>query len=120
MSAQREHVTSMRPCLAAGVAALRTDEIHVCLCFNVLTSFQMSARANPTSLYDRAQRAAEQIRARTKTTPTIAVVLGSGLGGFADELNDATALAYNEIHGFAHATVEGHAGRLVIGQAGDV
>ena|ERR1043166_235117 len=80
----------------------------------------MSARANPTSLYDRAQRAAEQIRARTKTTPAIAVVLGSGLGAFADELVDATPVAYKEIHGFAQATVEGHAGRLVIGKAGEV
>src|SRR4051812_39067103 len=80
----------------------------------------MSARANPMSVYDRAQRAAEQIRSRTKTTPSVAVVLGSGLGAFADELIDSTAIAYNEISGFAHATVEGHAGRLVIGKAGAV
>jgi purine-nucleoside phosphorylase len=80
----------------------------------------MSARANPISLYDRAQRAAEQIRSRTKTTPSVAVVLGSGLGAFADELVDASAIPYQEIHGFAQATVEGHAGKLVIGKAGDV
>src|ERR1044071_7331447 len=80
----------------------------------------MSARANPTTLYDRAQRAAEQIRSRTKTAPLIAVVLGSGLGAFADELTESTSVAYHEIPGFAQATVEGHAGRLVIGKAGDV
>jgi purine-nucleoside phosphorylase len=80
----------------------------------------MSAKANPIGLFDRAQRAAEQIQSRTKTQPAIAVVLGSGLGAFADELTDSTAIAYREIHGFAQATVEGHAGKLVIGKAGEV
>jgi purine-nucleoside phosphorylase len=80
----------------------------------------MSARANPTTLYDRAQRAAEQIRARIGATPSVAVILGSGLGGFAEELNNSVAMPYKEIQGFSQATVEGHAGRLVIGQAGQV
>jgi len=80
----------------------------------------MSAKANPIGLFDRAQRAAEQILSRTKTQPAIAVVLGSGLGAFAEELTDSTAIAYKELHGFAHATVEGHAGKLVIGKAGNV
>src|SRR5256714_10276977 len=80
----------------------------------------MSARANPLTLYERAQRAAQFIHARTSTAPSVAIVLGSGLGAFADELSDATAIGYDEIPGFAHATVEGHAGRLVIGKAGDV
>jgi purine-nucleoside phosphorylase len=80
----------------------------------------MSAKANPISLFDRAQHAAEQILSRAKTQPAIAVVLGSGLGAFADELTDATAIAYKEIHGFSQATVEGHAGKLVIGKAGNV
>src|SRR2546430_16460903 len=80
----------------------------------------MSARANPLSLYERAQRAAQFIHSRTSTEPSVAIVLGSGLGAFADELNDATAIGYDEIPGFAHATVEGHAGRLVIGKAGNV
>jgi purine-nucleoside phosphorylase len=80
----------------------------------------MSAKLDSASQFDRAQRAAEQIRSRTRTTPTIAVVLGSGLGAFADELTGATGIAYKDIHGFAQATVEGHAGKLVIGNAGDV
>ena len=80
----------------------------------------MSARANPLTLYDRAQRAAEQIRSRTGARPSVAVVLGSGLGGFAEELSGSSSLPYREIHGFAQTTVEGHAGRLVIGQAGSV
>lgn len=80
----------------------------------------MSAKANPTSVYDRAQRAAELVRSRTRTSPAVAVVLGSGLGAFADELIESTGIAYNEIPGFAQATVEGHAGKLVIGRAGEV
>src|SRR6266446_4547174 len=81
---------------------------------------QMSAKADTLSLYDRAQRAADQIRSSTNTEPSVAIVLGSGLGAFADELTESTSLAYKEINGFAQATVEGHAGRLVIGKAGEV
>ena len=81
---------------------------------------QMSATANTLSLYDRAQRAAEQIRSSTNARPSVAIVLGSGLGAFADELTESTSLAYKEITGFAQATVEGHAGCLVIGRAGEV
>lgn len=76
----------------------------------------MKAEAIPT-LYDRAQRAAEQIRSRAKAIPSVAIVLGSGLGAFADEITEATSIPYKEIKGFAQATVEGHAGRLVVGTA---
>lgn len=81
---------------------------------------QMSTNADTLSLYDRAQRAAEQIHSSAKVRPAVAIILGSGLGAFADELTDSTSLAYKEIAGFAQATVEGHAGRLVIGKAGEV
>jgi len=78
------------------------------------------SEADTSTLYDRAQRAADQIRSSTKARPAVAIVLGSGLGAFADELAESTSLAYKEIAGFAQATVEGHAGRLVIGKAGEV
>jgi purine-nucleoside phosphorylase len=78
------------------------------------------SEADTSTLYDRAQRAAEQIRSSTQARPAVAIVLGSGLGAFADELTESTSLAYKEIAGFAQATVEGHAGRLVIGKAGEV
>jgi purine-nucleoside phosphorylase len=86
---------------------------------------QMAERAvmkteQKVSLYDRAQRAAEQVRSKTTVKPTVAIVLGSGLGAFADELTEATPISYREIDGFAQATVEGHAGKLVIGKAGEV
>lgn len=80
----------------------------------------MSAEPGPLSLYERAERAASMIRARVNTDVSVAIVLGSGLGGFAEELTDATTIPYQEIPGFARSTVEGHAGRLVIGRAGDV
>jgi purine-nucleoside phosphorylase len=68
------------------------------------------------SLYERAEGAAQTIRARIGTEPRIALVLGSGLGDFADEFQDSIAIPYAEIPGFATSTVEGHAGRLVIGK----
>ena len=70
-------------------------------------------------MYERAEKAARVIRGRVSADISVAVVLGSGLGGFADELAGATAIPYDEIPGFARATVEGHAGRLVIGKVGD-
>lgn len=79
----------------------------------------MKAETSISSLYDRAEKAARIIRGRTQTDVSVAVVLGSGLGGFADDLSAATAIPYDEIPGFARATVEGHAGRLVIGKVGD-
>lgn len=68
-----------------------------------------------TSLYERAEHAARVIRSRTKLEPRIAIVLGSGLGGFADEFEDAAGIPYEEIPGFPRSTAQGHAGRLVIG-----
>jgi purine-nucleoside phosphorylase len=71
----------------------------------------------PTTLYERAAHAARVVRARWPEEARVALVLGSGLGAFADDLTDAVALDYAEIPGFARSTVEGHAGRLVCGKA---
>ena len=73
-----------------------------------------------SSLYARAEHAARTIRARTTLGARIAVVLGSGLGGFADEFEEAVRIPYGEIPGFAASTVAGHAGSLVIGNVGSV
>jgi len=81
---------------------------------------EMSSTLNSPTLYERAQEAVRLIRARTSAEVSVAIVLGSGLGGFAGDLTEATEIGYEEIPGFAHASVEGHAGRLVIGKAGDV
>lgn len=77
-------------------------------------------RPNSSTLYERAQEAARLIRTRTSADVPVAIVLGSGLGAFAEDLTDATEIPYDEIPGFARATVEGHAGRLVIGKAGEI
>ena len=55
------------------------------------------------------------IRARTSRTPTIAIVLGSGLGGLADEVEAADRIAYADLPGWERSTAPGHAGRLVVG-----
>jgi purine-nucleoside phosphorylase len=73
-----------------------------------------------SSLYARAEHAARTIRSRTALDPRIALVLGSGLGAFADELDEAARVPYDQIPGFARSTVEGHAGSLVIGKVGNV
>ena len=78
----------------------------------------MSAEPSSSALYERAEKAARMIRVRTNAEVSAAIVLGSGLGAFAEALTDATAIPYGEIPGFARSTVEGHAGRLVIGKAG--
>lgn len=68
-----------------------------------------------TTLYERAEHAARTIRSHFDEDVRNAVVLGSGLGAFADDLEDAVPISYDEIPGFARSTVEGHAGRLVLG-----
>ena len=77
----------------------------------------MSAKPNPLTTYDHAARAANFIRTRANAGLSVGVVLGSGLGAFADDLGQSVSIRYDEIPGFAQATVEGHAGRLVIGSA---
>ncbi len=62
-----------------------------------------------------AEEAAQSILALTTQRPRIALVLGSGLGGFADELRDAVSIPYGAIPHFPVSTAISHAGRLVIG-----
>jgi purine-nucleoside phosphorylase len=62
-----------------------------------------------------ADAAAQLILSRTSLRPQIALVLGSGLGGFADSLTDAVRIPYAEIPAFPRSTAIGHAGQMVIG-----
>ena len=73
-----------------------------------------------TALYERVEHAARTIRARLTAEPRIAIVLGSGLGGFADDFEDAVGVPYEEIPGFSRSTAEGHVGRLVAGNVDGV
>jgi purine-nucleoside phosphorylase len=65
--------------------------------------------------YENAVEAAEFVRSKYPHKVQAAIVLGSGLGAFADELDDAVSIPFNQIPHFAEATVEGHSGRLVLG-----
>ena len=68
------------------------------------------------SEFSRAQTAAQFVLARTRLRPKIAVVLGSGLGAFADELEETARIPYQEIPFFPRSTAVGHAGVLAIGK----
>ncbi len=73
-----------------------------------------------TDDFARADRAASLLLSKTSLRPKIGMVLGSGLGGLADELTDATRIPYSEIPSFPLSTAIGHAGHMVIGKAGGV
>jgi purine-nucleoside phosphorylase len=70
--------------------------------------------------YQQAGEAAEFIRKQIRVSPRIVLVLGSGLGAFADELDDARVIPYSEVPHFPRSSAIGHAGNLVIGNVGDV
>jgi purine-nucleoside phosphorylase len=73
---------------------------------------------NEPELFERAERAAESIRAVIDDVPKTAVVLGSGLGPLVDRLADRVILPYSGIPFFPVPTVEGHHGNLVAGTIG--
>jgi purine-nucleoside phosphorylase len=72
------------------------------------------------TLVERLSEAAEAVRRRSSLRPTIGLVLGSGLGAFADALSDATSVPFVEIPHFPASTVAGHGGALVLGLSGGV
>lgn len=71
-----------------------------------------------TDLFQHAEEAAKYIRAKCPLRPLIAIVLGSGLGDFADEVANAVKIDFADIPHFARSTAIGHAGRLVLGKIG--
>jgi purine-nucleoside phosphorylase len=68
------------------------------------------------SYFDQVKEAADAIRARVPEVPSIAVVLGSGLGDFAGSLADAVSMPYGELPHWPASAVIGHEGRLVVGR----
>lgn len=69
-------------------------------------------------MYERVEEAAAAVRSRCGALPETAIVLGSGLGDFADALLEGIAMSYDELPHWPAARVVGHAGRLVVGNAG--
>lgn len=68
--------------------------------------------------YDKVSALVAWIREKTEQIPELGVILGSGLGGLADELEERVVIPYDEIPNFPRSRVEGHAGNLVIGSIG--
>ena len=68
--------------------------------------------------YEKVKRCAEAIRRKTDFAPKAALVLGSGLGGFAEALPCEAVVEYGEIDGFPVSTVEGHRGRFIFSHVG--
>ncbi len=69
--------------------------------------------------YDEVMKAADFIRTRTDQVPSVAVILGSGLGSLADHIEDPDIIPYSEIPGFPQSSIAGHADQLIIGKIGD-
>jgi purine-nucleoside phosphorylase len=72
------------------------------------------------TVFEKATAAAEFVLARTSLRPAIAIVLGSGLGAFAEQLEESAAIPFVEIPHFPQSTVPGHSGKLVIGKVSGV
>ena len=66
--------------------------------------------------FERVTEAADALKARIGTVPSVGIVLGSGLGGFAGSLGDAVAVSYEELPHWPASTVAGHDGRVVAGR----
>lgn len=71
-------------------------------------------------VYEKLLRCKEDVRRRVNFTPKVALVLGSGLGDFANEMKIEATLDYHDIEGFPVSTVAGHAGRFIFGYVGEV
>ncbi len=71
-------------------------------------------------MYAKVLQCVKSIRQKTDFVPDLALVLGSGLGGYADRIRTVSTVAYEEIDGFPVSTVAGHNGRFVFGYVEDV
>ena len=72
----------------------------------------------PTEQPARIRALVAAVRERAPLVPEVGIVLGSGLGGLADDLEDAVAIPFAELPGWPAATAPGHAGRLLLGRLG--
>ncbi|MBQ8969536.1 MAG: purine-nucleoside phosphorylase [Bacteroidaceae bacterium] len=69
-------------------------------------------------MYARIQETASWLKARMKSNPSTAIILGTGLGRLADEIETEQVIPYAEIPNFPQSTVEGHSGQLLLGRLG--
>jgi purine-nucleoside phosphorylase len=73
-----------------------------------------------SELFAQIERARDVVRAHATLEPRVGMILGSGLGGMADELADATVIPYKDIPGFAPSSVPGHRSELALGRLSGV
>lgn len=71
-------------------------------------------------VYDKLMNCYQSVRSKTDFVPKVALVLGSGLGDYANHIKVVTEIDYNDIEGFPVSTVVGHAGRFIFGYVGNV
>ena len=71
-------------------------------------------------MYQKIQETASWLKAKMPTNPTTAIILGTGLGRLAEEIEITLAIEYKDIPNFPVSTVEGHSGRLIFGKLGGV
>ena len=67
-------------------------------------------------LFEKINQAADAVRKKAPQKPQIALILGTGLGGLAEEIEERKSIPYSEIPHFPTPTVAAHAGRLVLGK----
>ena len=73
-----------------------------------------------SAIYDRVVKCLECVRAKTDFVPKVALVLGSGLGDYGNEIQVEAIVDYHDIEGFPVSTVPGHSGRFIFGYVEDV
>ena len=73
-----------------------------------------------SAIYDRVVKCLECVRAKTDFVPKVALVLGSGLGDYGNDIKVVSSLPYNEIADFPVSTVPGHKGQFIFGYVNDV
>ena len=73
-----------------------------------------------SEVYDKLQRCYESVRSQTDFVPEVALVLGSGLGDYAENIRVEKTIDYHDIEGFPVSTVVGHAGRFIFGYVDDM
>ena len=73
-----------------------------------------------SAIYDRVVKCLECVRAKTDFVPEVALVLGSGLGDYGNEIQVEAIVDYHDIEGFPVSTVPGHSGRFIFGYVEDV
>jgi purine-nucleoside phosphorylase len=85
------------------------------LSVHVVDDFDPSRPIPPAEQPARLDALERAVRARTDLRPVAGIVLGSGLGGLADELEDAVSIPFDELPGWPPATAPGHVGRILLG-----